>query len=64
VAVKTFSMPQGLTSEDKEEYRQRFLREAHAAGRLSYPDLIRVGDTQLRFAAIESSIPPESPGRR
>jgi pSer/pThr/pTyr-binding forkhead associated (FHA) protein len=32
--------------------------------RLKHWDLIRVGDTQLRFAVIENSIPPESPGRR
>jgi serine/threonine-protein kinase len=43
VAVKTISLI-GQSSEDESEYRQRFFREAEAAGRLSHPGIVTVFD--------------------
>jgi tRNA A-37 threonylcarbamoyl transferase component Bud32 len=43
VAVKTVSL-QGQPPEDELEYRERFFREAEAAGRLSHPGIVTIFD--------------------
>jgi serine/threonine protein kinase len=43
VAVKTFSLA-GQPPEEELEYRERFFREAEAAGRLSHPGIVTVFD--------------------
>jgi serine/threonine-protein kinase len=43
VAVKTFSLA-GQSPEEEQEYRERFVREAEAAGRLSHPGIVTVFD--------------------
>ncbi len=43
VAVKTISMA-GQPPEEEREYRERFFREAEAAGRLSHPGIVTVFD--------------------
>jgi eukaryotic-like serine/threonine-protein kinase len=43
VAVKTFSLA-GQPPEEEQEYRDRFFREAEAAGRLSHPGIVTVFD--------------------
>src|ERR1700727_2318967 len=43
VAVKTISMA-GQPAEDEREYRERFFREAEAAGRLSHPGIVTIFD--------------------
>jgi len=44
VAVKIMRVPDGLSDDDREEWRQRFLQEARAAGRLSHPGIVPVYD--------------------
>ncbi|MFB3111871.1 MAG: serine/threonine-protein kinase, partial [Gemmatimonadales bacterium] len=44
LAVKTYTLPQGLSSEQKAEFRARFLVEAQAAARLSHPGIVTVYD--------------------
>lgn len=43
VAVKTIAVPAGA-AKDIEHYRQRFFREAQAAGRLSHPGIVTIYD--------------------
>jgi serine/threonine-protein kinase len=43
VAVKTISMA-GQPAEEEREYRERFFREAEAAGRLSHPGIVTIFD--------------------
>src|SRR6202047_2481897 len=43
VAVKTISLL-GQSQEDDLEYRERFFREAEAAGRLSHPGIVTIFD--------------------
>ena len=43
VAVKTISLA-GQPPEEEQEYRERFFREAEAAGRLSHPGIVTVFD--------------------
>src|SRR3974390_2934786 len=43
VAVKTITIPGGA-SQDTQEYRERFFREARAAGRISHPGIITIFD--------------------
>ena len=43
VAIKTISVP-SAGAKDAEHYRQRFFREAQAAGRLSHPGIVTIYD--------------------
>lgn len=43
VAIKTISVP-GASAKDAEHYRQRFFREAQAAGKLSHPGIVTIFD--------------------
>ncbi|HVI07500.1 MAG TPA: protein kinase [Candidatus Binatia bacterium] len=43
VAVKTVSLA-GQSPDDEREYRERFVREAEAAGRLSHPGIVTIYD--------------------
>lgn len=43
VAIKTIAVP-GASPADAEHYRQRFFREAQAAGRLSHPGIVTIYD--------------------
>src|SRR6202161_845593 len=43
VAVKTISMA-GQPAQEEREYRERFFREAEAAGRLSHPGIVTIFD--------------------
>src|SRR5512147_1312250 len=57
VALKTLNVP--AESEEADEFRQRFLREAQAAGLLTHPGIVTVFDagvddaTGLSFIAME-----------
>ncbi|MGV8041387.1 MAG: protein kinase [Thermoanaerobaculaceae bacterium] len=57
VALKTLALP--AEADEAEEFRQRFLREAQAAGRLSHPVIVTVHDagvdsaTGLSYMAME-----------
>src|SRR5439155_3306107 len=44
VAIKEVIPPEGLTQAEREEMRQRTLREARAAARLNHPSVVRVYD--------------------
>ena len=43
VALKTIQLP-GLDPKEEQEYRQRFLVEAQAAGRLQHPGIVTIFD--------------------
>src|SRR5262245_13663575 len=43
VAIKTIAIP-GASSQDAEHFRERFFREAEAAGRLSHPGIVTIFD--------------------
>ena len=43
VAIKTIAVP-GASATEAEHYRQRFFREAQAAGRLSHPGIVTIYD--------------------
>lgn len=45
VAIKTISLT-GLDPEAEDEYRKRFVVEAHAAGRLSHPGIVTIFDVR------------------
>ena len=59
VAVKTYTLPEGLGAEQVREYQQRFLREAQAAAGLSHPGIVTIYDADedpelgLPFIAME-----------
>jgi serine/threonine-protein kinase len=57
VAIKTIHRPEGAPEADGEEFRQRFLREAQAAGKLIHPGIVTifdVGEEQgLSYIAME-----------
>src|SRR3954453_7239328 len=44
VAIKEVIPPAGLTAQERDEMRQRTLREARAAARLNHPSVVRVYD--------------------
>src|SRR5262245_30890804 len=44
VAVKVLRLPEGLSDQQGAEWRQRFLREARAAGRLSHAGIVAIHD--------------------
>jgi predicted Ser/Thr protein kinase len=44
VAIKTYHVPEGLKPEQEAEFRERFLREAQAAGALNHPAIVTIYD--------------------
>jgi serine/threonine protein kinase len=52
VAIKTISLA-GQEPQDEQEYRERFLQEARAAGRLSHPGIVAIYDAGEDSASRE-----------
>ena len=59
VAVKTYSLPEGISEEMAKQFHERFLREARAAASLSHPGIVTVYDAgedparRLPYIAME-----------
>lgn len=59
VAVKAYDLPEGLSEEERNEFRERFLREAQAAGALNHPGIVTIHDAdedpdnRLPYIAME-----------
>ena len=59
VAVKTYSLPEGISEEMARQFHERFLREARAAASLSHPGIVTVYDAgedpdrRLPYIAME-----------
>jgi hypothetical protein len=64
LAVKTYLLPDGLPPERETEFRERFLREAQAAGALDHPAIVTIYDADEDPAAGTPFIAMEYvPGR-
>src|ERR1700678_558263 len=61
VAIKTISMA-GQPPEDVREYRERFFREAEAAGRISHPGIVTIFDVGQEPESLEPYIVMEFVG--
>ncbi|HXV77299.1 MAG TPA: serine/threonine-protein kinase [Candidatus Polarisedimenticolaceae bacterium] len=59
VAVKTMRWPDGLTERQQSEFRERFLREAHAAAALSHAGIVTVYDAGEDAASAQPFIAME-----
>ena len=46
VAVKMVALPHGLEEEKVAEYKERFMREARAAGKLSHPSIVTIYEAE------------------
>jgi predicted Ser/Thr protein kinase len=59
VALKTIRLAEGVDEDDAREFRERFLREAQAAGALNHPNIVMVhdigqdADTGYSYIAME-----------
>jgi hypothetical protein len=64
LAIKTYLLPDGLPPERETEFRERFLREAQAAGALDHPAIVTIYDADEDPAAGTPFIAMEYvPGR-